>query len=655
MQKPLDPVELAEMAIFPELNPGPVCRLDKQGKILRANAAAKKAFREENLIDSSWFTHCKNVDEKTWRQILNSGSTFPFESNVGEKTFLFSYVCTQSQEFVFVFGTDITALKNAERQVREIAHFPHMNPGPVLRMNPEGIVLLNNAAAQKLFGHDIEGKCWLDIWPALRGNTWNKILSSEEVIAVEVRLNNSDYVFNHRRDFLTDLVFVFGTDITAQKEAERQVREIARFPDMNPGPVLRMDPEGIVLLNNAAAQKLFGHDIEGKCWLDIWPALKGDTWNKILSSEEVIAVEVRLNSCDYVFNHRRDFQTDLVFVFGTDITAQKTAERKLAQSEKMAQLGTLAAGMAHELNNPAAAAASASQQLLEIWKNTELWRNKLFTFNLSEKDFELVKSFGDRARDAVAQKVKLSMLQFTNRESEIEDWLADHQVANAYEYASWIVSMGFELDELQKMMAGYNPELFFITLIWSTHVFQINSLLSELKEASSRISGIVTAMKGYSYLDQAPLQEINIHDGIDNTLIILGSKLKDRVVVNRDYGTVPLISAYGSELNQAWTNILDNAIDAVNGQGEIIIRTGTEDGSVVVEIEDNGKGIPAEIQSKIFDPFFTTKPPGKGTGLGLATVYGIITEKHHGKISVTSVPGKTQFRIELPVKYRTGA
>ena len=545
--RPLDPVELAEMAIFPELNPGPVCRLDKHGKILRANAAAKKLFGEENFIESRWFEHCKNVDAKTWQQILNCNTTFPFESNVEGKIFLFSYVCTQSREFVFVFGTDITPLK----------------------------------------------------------------------------------------------------------EAQRQVHEVARFPDMNPGPVLRLNSGGIVLLNNTAAQKLFGQGIEGKCWLDIWPALKGDMWNNILSSEEVVAVEVRLNNCDYVFNHRRDLQTDLVFVFGTDITAQKNAERKLAQSEKMAQLGTLAAGMAHELNNPSAAAASASKQLQEIWPKAEMCRNKLFEFKLSDKDFGLVQALGNRAMDAAANKTELSMLQFSNRESEIEDWLIENKVDNAFEYASYVVSMGFELPELEKMRAGHNPELFFITLIWSTYCFQINSLLGELSEASSRISEIVKAMKGYSYLDKAPLQEISVHEGIDNTLVILRNKLKDGVAVSRNYGTIPLICAYGSELNQAWTNILDNAIDAVNGQGEITISTSAENDSVVVEIEDTGKGIPAEIQSKIFDPFFTTKAPGKGTGLGLTTVYGIITEKHKGKISVKSVPGKTRFRIELPINYVT--
>jgi signal transduction histidine kinase len=536
--------------------------------------------------------------------------------------------------------------------VREIARFPDMNPGPVLRVNLEGKVLLNNAAAQKLFGHDIEGRNWLAIWPSLKGELWNTILSSEEVVPVEISLNNRDFVFNHRRDFKTDLVFVFGADITAQKEAERTVREVARFPDMNPGPVLRMNLEGIVLLNNAAAQKLFGHDIEGKCWLDIWPALKGEMWNKILSTEEVIAVEVRTNNSDYVFNHRRDSKTDLVFVFGTNITAQKNAERKLAQSEKMAQLGTLAAGIAHELNNPAAAAASASEQLKEIWKKTELWRNKLFAFSLSGKDFELVTFLSDRAKQAAANPVKLSSLQFNRRENEIEDWLVENKIEDSYVYASGLVSMGFEREELEKMVAGHNPEIFFIALIWSTHVYQINSLLREVNEASLRISEIVKAMKGYAYLDQAPIQEINVHEGIDNTLIILRSKLKEGVTVHREYDELPLISAYGSELNQAWTNILDNAIDAMSDKGEITIRTRSSGQSIEVEIEDNGKGIPAEIQSKIFDPFFTTKPPGKGTGLGLATVYGIITEKHHGKISVSSVPGKTLFKIELPVKYR---
>jgi signal transduction histidine kinase len=227
----------------------------------------------------------------------------------------------------------------------------------------------------------------------------------------------------------------------------------------------------------------------------------------------------------------------------------------------------------------------------------------------------------------------------------------ENKMQDGHIYALHIASMGFDKEKLQQLLAQHNANLFFTALIWSTFVFQINSLLSEVKEATSRISEIVKAMKGYSYLDQAPIQQVNVQEGIDNTLIILRSKLKDGVTVKREYRTIPLITAYGSELNQVWTNLLDNGIYALNGSGEIIIRTFSNAEYITIEIEDNGTGIPPEIQSKIFDPFFTTKPPGKGAGLGLATVYGIVTEKHHGKISVSSLPGKTKFTVELPIKF----
>src|SRR5947209_2336772 len=158
MQQLPDAAELAELALFPELNPGPVCRLNRYGIILRANEAARKAFSTNELLNSSWFIHCKNVDEKTWQQISRYNGTFPFESTVGEKIFLFYYVCSTDRDFIFVYGMDITDLRQAERQVREIARFPEMNPGPVLRLDLQGNVLLNNAAAQELFGHDIKGK-----------------------------------------------------------------------------------------------------------------------------------------------------------------------------------------------------------------------------------------------------------------------------------------------------------------------------------------------------------------------------------------------------------------------------------------------------------------------------------------------------------------
>ena len=178
----------------------------------------------------------------------------------------------------------------------------------------------------------------------------------------------------------------------------------------------------------------------------------------------------------------------------------------------------------------------------------------------------------------------------------------------------------------------------------------MHSLLHEINEGSSRISEIVVALKNYSFLGQAPVQQVDIHEGINNTLVILRSKLKMGIRVQCEYAAdLPKIVAYGSELNQVWTNILDNAIDALKGEGQITIRTKRENSGIAVEIEDNGPGIPTEIQSRIFDPFFTTKQPGKGTGLGLSTSYGIVTEKHGGQLLVESRPGCTKFIIKLPI------
>jgi signal transduction histidine kinase len=178
----------------------------------------------------------------------------------------------------------------------------------------------------------------------------------------------------------------------------------------------------------------------------------------------------------------------------------------------------------------------------------------------------------------------------------------------------------------------------------------VYALLDEVAKGSERISEIVKAVKSYSYLDRAPVQEVDVHEGLDNTLVILRHKLKQGIHVSRDYAPdLPRIEAYAGELNQVWTNILDNAADALGGQGEIRLHTTQEDGRVVVEIEDNGPGIPPAIQSRVFEPFFTTKPPGVGTGLGLNIAYNIV-QKHYGEIQLESRPGRTCFRILLPTK-----
>ncbi len=213
-----------------------------------------------------------------------------------------------------------------------------------------------------------------------------------------------------------------------------------------------------------------------------------------------------------------------------------------------------------------------------------------------------------------------------------------------------LVNLGYNQAELKKLIAEFNPSQFTAVIDWLNSTHTIYSLLEEIGQGTGRISELVKALKDYTYLDQAPIQQVDVHEGLDSTLVILRSKLKAGVNVHREYDQkLPEIEAYGSELNQVWTNLIDNAIDAMDGQGEINIRTYLEDQWVVVEIVDNGSGIPVEIQPNLFDPFFTTKGPGKGTGLGLNISHNIIVQKHNGRIDVYSKPGETCFAVRLPI------
>jgi PAS domain S-box-containing protein len=549
-----------------------------------------------------------------------------------------------------------------------LAELPEKNPGPVGRLTLEANVLMANAAARRFIGEgDIEGRCWVDLCPGMTWDLWEEVLSAangtRDRVLHEAEREATCVLFTYVPSQSGDVIFVYGADITARKRNEKllaeqtaRLAEVARFPEMNPGPVLRMDTSAQVLMANAAARKVFGEALVGRSWLELCPHIGSQAWAGALSSPEVVFLEAQVEDRHYVFAHRYDPQTELMFVFGADVTAQKLAEQALRQSERMATLGTLAAGVAHELNNPAAATRRAAEQLREVFASFQDAQIQLDVAGLTPASHELLREFDERARSVVGQPAYLGTLDRADREADVEDWLDDHHVEDAWDLAPALVSQDLGPQDLDRLAAAVGNERLRIALTFVSSAFQVHMLAHEIGQGSGRISEIVGALKSYSYLGQAPVQAVDVHEGLDNTLVILRNKLKHGIEISRKYGgDVPRISAFGGELNQVWTNLIDNAADAMDGQGHIEIRTRRDGDCVLVEIEDDGPGIPRQIQHHVFDPFFTTKEPGKGTGLGLSTTYSIITEKHHGKIALRSEPGRTCFSVRLPIQPPTSS
>lgn len=327
----------------------------------------------------------------------------------------------------------------------------------------------------------------------------------------------------------------------------------------------------------------------------------------------------------------------------------RTTQMMLEQNRKMAQLGILTAGIAHELNNPAAAAQRGVQQLTISFARIQNIQLKLKLMGISEEQVDKLLELDRRVRENAAQPTELDSLSRSDLEYEIQTWLEQNGIENAWEAAPALVDLDYQPQGLRVLASEFPEKLFPPVLDWIVTNYSIYSLLNEIGQGAARISEIVNALKSYVYLDQAPVQDVNIVEGLENTLVILRHKLKEGVEVRREYSeNLPRIQAYGSELNQVWTNIIDNAIDAMDGKGELIIRAYSKDSEVMVEIEDNGPGIPEENQSKLFSPFFTTKPMGKGTGMGLNLSYNIVT-KHGGDIRIDSQPGRTCFQVSLPI------
>jgi signal transduction histidine kinase len=333
-------------------------------------------------------------------------------------------------------------------------------------------------------------------------------------------------------------------------------------------------------------------------------------------------------------------------IFRSAASRLRNFEGYSQQREKLLSLGTMAAGLAHELNNPAAAAQRAAAHLQQTTDKIQSFLCDLSKALAPEHWQSLLNAADDASERKPAE---LDHLARSDRAETIAPWLDKHGVASAWDLAPTFVNAGLDVAWLDELAQKIPPTSHADALGWLEARLNLKSLVRQVEQSTGRIAELVKAVKSYSYMDQSPMQEVDIHEGIESTLTMLGHKLKNVQLVRAFDRSVPRIMAYGSELNQVWTNLIDNAIAAVNGTGKICIGTSLEDNQLVVEIVDYGAGIPPEVQAHMFEPFFTTKSVGTGTGLGLVISNRIVGDRHGGEIEFESRPGETRFKVRLPV------
>jgi signal transduction histidine kinase len=364
------------------------------------------------------------------------------------------------------------------------------------------------------------------------------------------------------------------------------------------------------------------------------------------------AVVLALPATDFAKQFARWYPMAVHLLEGM-LLGMRRGNAQIAERERLLALGKLSAGLTHELNNPAAAAGRAAEAL----------RDKVAGMRAKLAMIADGRIAGDQlrklvmAQDEFVKKVRnapnLSPMQAADAEDELGDWLDDQGIDGGWDLAPVFVAGGLGVEDLEAVRTAADDAPLEGAIRWLAYTVETESLLREITDATSRISDLVLAAKQYSQLDRAPFRFVDVHEGLDATLVMFGRKLGEEsgVAIRRGYDrSLPEIPAYPAELNQVWTNIIDNAIDAMGSTGTLTVRTSLDGERVLVEIGDTGPGIPADVRKRIFDPFFTTKGVGKGTGLGLDVCHRVIVNRHHGDITVRSEPGDTWFQVRLPLR-----
>jgi signal transduction histidine kinase len=321
------------------------------------------------------------------------------------------------------------------------------------------------------------------------------------------------------------------------------------------------------------------------------------------------------------------------------------------QREYIYALGQLTARLAHDLNNPAAAAMRAAASLRG---HVDGMRRKLATLATGDLDLKSLATLVDiqhHVIDSMADAPRLSPREEAEREDVVGEWLDDHHVADSWDIAPIFAEGGIDTSCLGEIERSVPPALLGTAVHWMANTVETQQVMDEIDDALRRISSLVDAARQYTQMDRAPQQVVDVRDLVDSTLVMLAGKVPPGVRVVKDYAEdLPSITAYGAELNQVWTNLIQNALDAMGDEGTLTVRASRDDSCIVVEVADTGSGIAPEIQRRVFEPFFTTKGVNEGTGLGLDIAWRVIVNQHHGNISVTSVPGDTRFVVRLPIE-----